>query len=101
MRLYPAGSSKVAKAIRGLGAEVASLAHVTVPKKGAGENGEVWLAVEHKALLFALDSPALILGPTDALRSVVLGAHEADALNEVCPPLPPFISMMKVQKNEG
>ncbi|KZP12563.1 WD40 repeat-like protein [Athelia psychrophila] len=80
VRLYAAGSSKVSKAIRGLNGEVASVAHVN--KKGAVE-GELWVAVEHQALLFSLDNTAMILTQEDAVHTIPLGDHAEDALNSI------------------
>jgi len=79
LRLYPADSPKVMKAIRGLGSEVEA---VSFMPRNDTENGDIWLAIQHKLLLFQLDSPKMILTFEDAIETLVLGEHEEDVVND-------------------
>lgn len=98
LRVYDLSSSKVLKAVRGLGSEVSAIACF---KRTGSDLRDVWLACGRRvsiescngspiqvldvaqALCFQMDSPKMILTADDALETLELGESEEDELNEV------------------
>ncbi|KAG5642878.1 hypothetical protein DXG03_001920 [Asterophora parasitica] len=82
LRVYDLSTFKVIKAVRGLGAEVSSLACV---KRPGSELRDVWLASGRRVLKFQMDSPKMIQSVEDALVDVDLTeeGQEDDILNEL------------------
>lgn len=97
LRVYDLSSFKVLKAIKGLRSEVSS---IVCSKRLGTEFRDVWLACGRKVcstwtrlfnseppcfqvLLFQMDSPKLILDPTDAAKTIELAEDDEDDLNEV------------------
>ncbi|KAF7323190.1 hypothetical protein HMN09_00099500 [Mycena chlorophos] len=75
VRVYDPVSWKVAHAIRGLPADVASI--VCTP------SGDVWVASGRSAYAFSTASQKLVQTVSDAIASLVLGEDEEDVLNEL------------------
>ncbi|KIK08814.1 hypothetical protein K443DRAFT_535773 [Laccaria amethystina LaAM-08-1] len=84
LRIYDLSTSKVLKAVRGLGNEVSSIICI---KRPGSELRDAWVAHGKRISLFQLDSPKLIQSPEDALSTVDIGntedASEIDTLNEL------------------
>jgi len=77
VRVYNQETLKVVKAIRGLG-EVSS---VVCMLHNASDLGDVWVASDRHALRFTMDTEKMILGKSDAILTLELGAND-DMLNE-------------------
>nr|GAT60084.1 predicted protein [Mycena chlorophos] len=75
VRVYDPVSWKVAHAIRGLPADVASI--VCAP------SGDVWVSSGRSAYAFSIASQKLIQTVNDATATLVLGEDEEDVLNEL------------------
>ncbi|KAH7926623.1 hypothetical protein BV22DRAFT_1032619 [Leucogyrophana mollusca] len=79
LRVYSRSSSKVLKAIRGLG-EVSSTVCL---KSNGSELGDIWVASGRRAFYFALGTSQLVLKPSDACSVLEIGADDDDVLNEL------------------
>ncbi|KAL0578690.1 hypothetical protein V5O48_003310 [Marasmius crinis-equi] len=75
VRLYDLSSYRVLKAVRGLGAEVSSIACL---KRPGIESRDAWIACGRK-----MDDSKMILTPEDAAFSIEVCQNEEDVLNEI------------------
>ncbi|GJE90788.1 WD40 repeat-like protein [Phanerochaete sordida] len=80
VRIYELPAPKVAKAVRGLGQDVASVCWVQ-PK--SADRAALWVGSGPVAYLFDLASTKLVLQPADAVRRVRLGEDDEDVVNEL------------------
>ncbi|THH13865.1 hypothetical protein EW146_g6405 [Bondarzewia mesenterica] len=79
VRIYRPPEIKVVKAIRGLGAEISSIA---CSKKKGSELG-VWLACGRRILSFDIANPKMILSVVDASNTLDLAEDDEDLLNQI------------------
>ncbi|KAI0062311.1 WD40 repeat-like protein [Artomyces pyxidatus] len=80
LRLYRLPDSKVAKAVRGLGAEISS---ITSARAGSNKTGELWVACGRRVLRIDIESPKIIQSADDAMDSIEIGEDEEDLINEI------------------
>ncbi|GLB34660.1 putative WD40 repeats [Lyophyllum shimeji] len=82
LRVYDLSSFKVIKAVRGLGAEVSSVACV---KRAGSDLPDAWVACGSRIMNFQMDSPKMILTADDALTVIDVGdaSDPDDVLNEL------------------
>ncbi|KAJ8079072.1 hypothetical protein PM082_013359 [Marasmius tenuissimus] len=80
VRLYDLSTFKVLKAIRGLDAEVSSIA---CAKRPGVEMRDAWIACGGNILSFQMDSPKMILNSEDATSVIRVCQNEDDVLNEI------------------
>ncbi|CAK5277388.1 unnamed protein product [Mycena citricolor] len=81
LRVYDLSSSKVVRAVHGLGEEISSLACL---KRAGSELRDVWLALGCKMLLFRMDQEKLVQIEADALEVIEVEDKGDDVLNEIC-----------------
>ncbi|KAI1794615.1 WD40-repeat-containing domain protein [Ganoderma leucocontextum] len=79
VRWYMLPSTKVVKAIKSVGEEIASIAWL-FPKT---EPAAIWVASGRRALSFASDSPKMINTAQDAIAVLDIGEDDDDVLNEL------------------
>ncbi|EJF66094.1 hypothetical protein DICSQDRAFT_97887 [Dichomitus squalens LYAD-421 SS1] len=80
LRWYTLPSTKVVKAIKALGEEIASIAYQP-PKKS--EQGSIWVASGRRVLSFPSDTSKMISTIQDAVVVVDIGEDDDDILNEL------------------
>ncbi|PIL24234.1 hypothetical protein GSI_13987 [Ganoderma sinense ZZ0214-1] len=80
VRWYEPPSTKVVKAIKPIGEEIASMAWLP-PKKA--ESPTLWVASGRRVLCFALDSHKMISTAQDAVAVLDIGEDDDDVLNEL------------------
>ena len=80
VRMYSQSSTRVARAVKSLGAEISS---IRCPKPGGPQSGQWFCASGTRVLMFSLTSEKMILAAQDASTSLTLGEDEEDVLNEV------------------
>ncbi|EKM55195.1 uncharacterized protein PHACADRAFT_95688 [Phanerochaete carnosa HHB-10118-sp] len=80
VRIYQLPSTKVSKAIRRLGQDIASICWVQ-PRPVA--SASLWVASGPTAYLFDLANQKLVLQPIDAVHKIVLGKNDEDVINEL------------------
>ncbi|ETW85973.1 hypothetical protein HETIRDRAFT_29644, partial [Heterobasidion irregulare TC 32-1] len=80
IRIYQPPEIRVAKAIRGLGAEISSIACSTEPES---ELGIVWLACGKRIMSFDMTGPKMILSLSDASTIFDISEDDEDVLNEI------------------
>lgn len=80
VRMYSQPSTRVAQAVKSLGAEVSS---ICCPKPGGRQSEQWFCASGTRVLGFPQTSNKMILTAQDASTSFALGEDEEDVLNEV------------------